>query len=325
MPSTTRVPFIATRPAAWGLLVVGVVLSWQLVMAPEIGVPLTALALLAALAVVLVLATTELERDVVHMGVIGALLGALGEAWLLGQLWWHGALFGMLVGGLIGDEIQLSRKWLKLTRQAKSEQRWWQRLPLESRWLPRTVWVAFATALIALLTMPFWLPHEAGSRLAHDFFSVFRERRIASSFWSNLSHVWFAIVPLSMAVALSRFVSRVPNQALLVDGLLRRIAVLQSAALLMMAANALLTWTLMSPEPRASFSIHYGFHLEEYVDTLRLALVPCMLLMLSQIFLGKRLFLYWQRSGWIVAVGGLGMLTVMALGFLIVYTLERVV
>lgn len=291
--------------------------------APEIGLPLTAAALGAALFVVVVLMATELEQDVVQVGLLGAVLGGLVEVWFLGQDWWHGALFGLLVGSLLGDELQLSHKWLLLTRQAKAEQRWWQRLPTTSRWLPRAVWVAFAVALVALVSLPYWLPYDAGSRLTGDFFTMFRERRIESSVWANLLRVWFVIVPLCVAIALSRFAARVPNQQLVVDGLLRRVAVLQCAALLMMAVYAIGEWIItLSYPPTHTHS--YTAQLAAYVDTLRLALVPCMLLMLSQVFLGKRLFLYWRTSGWIVALGALGMLTVATLGYLIVFALERV-
>lgn len=322
MAPSTRIPFIATRAAAWGL--VGIVLglaSW-LLWEPERALPLVAVALLAALAVVTILATTELDADLVATGLAGAFVGGIVEVYLLGQTWWRGALFGLAVGALIGDELQLAHKWLRLTRQAKAGERWWQRIPMQSRWLPRTVWVAFFSALVALVTMPWWLPYETGSTLTADLFSMFRERRLETSFWSNLSQVWFAVVPLSMAVALSRFAARVPFEALLLDGILRRIAVLQCAALLMLAANALAVWTILLGDLPAHSSA-YGSQLASFVDMLRLALVPCLLLMLSQLFLGRRLFLYWQRSGWIVAVGGTGAVTVLMLGYLIVFTLER--
>lgn len=323
MSPSSRAPAIASPAAAWGLGAVVIALCVQLAIAPHIGLPLAALALLVALVVVLVLAGTELERDVVHMGLLGAILGGLGEWWLLDSAWWHGALFGLLVGGLVGDEVQLSRKWLKLTRQAKEEQRWWQRLPLEPRWLPRVVWLTFAAAVLGLLTMPFWLPAGGGSRLAGDLFAAFRARRIASGAFESLGQAWFAVVPLSIAMALSRFAARVPDQALLVDGLLRRIAVLQCSALMMLSVDAVLIWSAPPVVPRYTLAGHYVFQLAGFVDMLRLALIPCMLLMLSQIFLGKRMVHYWRRSGWIVALGGIGLTTTTALGFLIVFALER--
>jgi hypothetical protein len=323
VPASSR-PAIASPAAGWALAALVVALCVQLAASPAIGLPLIALALMGGLLVVFVLLTSELDADVVHVALIGAVAGTVGESWLLGEAWWHGLLFGMLVGGLVGDEIQLSGKWLKLARLTREESRWWQRLPLQSRWLPRAVWVAFAAALVAAISMPWWLPQEAGSQLARDFFATFRERREEAGYWSNVGRAWFAIVPLSIAIALSRFVARLPNQAILIDGLLRRIAVLQAAALLMLAVNALLIFTAWPSRPAYSFGNHYEFQLSAFVDLLRVAMVPCMLLMLSQLFLGKRLALYWARSGWILALGALGLMMATGLGFMIVFMLEQV-
>jgi hypothetical protein len=318
-----RALVLATPAAAWGAGVLLLGLTLHLAIAPQTGLPVATLTLGLGVALVLMLALRELERDVIQMALLGGILGGLGEAWFLGvESFWHGLLSGLLVGALVGDEVQLSRNWLRLTRQAKTEQRWWQRLPAESKWLPRVVWAFFAVALMAMLTMPWWLPTQVGSRLADDLFRVFRERRLESNVLANVFSVWYAVVPLAMALALSRFAARVPNQTLLVDGLLRRVAVLQCAALLLLAANALVSWSDWPSVIRYTYAEHYLYQVDALVDVLRLALVPCLLLMLSQIFLGRRLFRFWRRSGWIVAIGGLGLLSAGMLGFLIAYLLD---
>src|SRR5436189_25839 len=83
---------------ARGRVAIVIGLWLQLAAAPDIGLPLAALALFIAMVIVAVLAFTELERDVVHMATLGAVLGGLVEAWLIGRTaWLHGALFGMVV------------------------------------------------------------------------------------------------------------------------------------------------------------------------------------------------------------------------------------
>lgn len=317
--TSSRTPAIGTPTAAWVLLAVVVGLSLQVAAAPDIGVPLIALALLAAGFVIFVLASSELERDVVHMALLGAVLGGAGEAWLLGTQWWHGALFGLLVGGLIGDEIQLSRKWLKLTRFAKAETRWWQRSRPQLVWLPRIVWsCAAGLFVVAVGLLVMYAPHVAGqSSLLPDWLEVFRERRLQSPAWMNMAHTWFALVALAISVALSRFVARVPDQQVLVEGLMRQIAVLQCAALLMLAFDG----TLRSQLPFGMFGADSGeaavHALESLADTVRLIFLPLGVLLLAQFYLGKRLFHYWQRSGWIVAMGLCSLAGVMALQFCI--------
>jgi hypothetical protein len=310
LPGSSRTPAIATRPAAWTLAAIVVALVVQLAAAPQIGLPLIALALLIAGAIVAVLAFTELERDVVHQATIGAVLGALMEIWLIDRsAWLHGALFGLVVGALIGDELQLSRKWLRLTRQAKEEQRWWQRVPVQSNWLPLAVWVGFSLLLIGCGVLAIYLRPLLAEQTAmlEEWFGDIRTRRLEASTWSNIVNAWFALVVLSISIALSRFVSRVPNQQLLVEGLLRRIAVLQCAAFLMLALDGTLrmisTLHLSTPPILA------------LADTLRFAMIPVFMLLIAQFFLGKRLAQYWRQAGWIVALSFSAMLGVCALQF----------
>jgi hypothetical protein len=58
------------------------------------------------------------------------------------------------------------------------------------------------------------------------------------------------------------------------------------------------------------------------VDTLRLVLLPLYVLMIAQIFLGKRLFHYWRRSGWIVALGMASLTGVLVLQVCVTFALS---
>jgi hypothetical protein len=318
LAGSTRTPAIGTRPAAWTLGAVVVALVVQLAAAPQIGLPLTALALIIAVAIVAVLALTELERDVVHMAVIGAVLGGLVECWLIDRsAWLHGALFGVVVGALVGDEIQVARKWLRLTRQAKEERRWWQRVPVQSRWLPLAVWIGFAAMLAGCAVLAVYLRPRLAEQTAmlEEWFAAIRARRLEASTWSNIVNAWFAIVVLAMSIALSRFVSRVPNQQLLVDGLLRRIAVLQCAAFLMLALDGALRMLTIVLE------IDLSPPILAFADTLRYAMIPVFMLLIAQFFLGKRLAQYWRQAGWIVALSLSAMLGVCALQICAAYVM----
>jgi hypothetical protein len=300
-------------------------LSLQLIASPDIGLPLAALALFIAGAIVAVLAFTELERDVVHMATIGAVLGGLVEAWLISRsAWLHGALFGMVVGALIGDEIQLSRKWLYLTRQARPQQRWWQRSLAQSRWLPMTIWLGFAALLVACFVLAVLFQPRLAEQTAmlEEWFAAIRSRRLEASTWSNLVHAWFALVALAISIALSRFVSRVPNEQLLVEGLLRRIAVFQSAAFLMLALDGtvrmitvlLAMANVHAEEPTINPIIAFA-------DTLRYLMIPAFMILIAQFFLRQRLWQYWRQTGWLVALSFSALLGVCSLQLCVAYLL----
>jgi hypothetical protein len=66
----------------------------------------------------------------------------------------------------------------------------------------------------------------------------------------------------------------------------------------------------------------FSLSLEVFVDSLRITLAPLLLLMVAQVFLGKRMLRYWQRSGWLVALGLLGLTSVFTLGLLLAYLLQ---
>ncbi len=315
---------LTSRQSVVGLALLIAGLALPLIAVPTIGLPLAAFVLAIGVVIVLALASAELERDVIHMGLAGAIFGLLVEYFLGGRAGVvHGAIFGLIVGALIGDEIQLSRKWLRLTRQTREESRWWQKLPLESRWLPRTVWVICGVSMLAGLTLVVLcdrglLPRGDDSRLLSELFGQFRERRLATNSWATLGNAWFALIPLCMSIALSRFVAQVPNRTLLIDGLMRRIGVLQCVALLMLAyviARSILN-------NLSNVSGGEIFLLDDYVDWLRIALAPLLLLMVAQVFLGKRMLRYWGCSGWLAALGLLGLTSVFTLGLLLAYLLQ---
>jgi hypothetical protein len=307
-----------------GLLVGG--LALPLIAAPQIGMPLVAFALLIGVVIVFALASTELERDVIHMALAGAIFGLLVEYFLGGRAGVvHGTIFGLVIGALIGDEVQLSRKWIKLTRQTREESRWWQKLPLESRWLPRVVCGLCGFSILGGLTLVVLcdrglLPRGEESQLVDELFRLFRARRIETNPWSTLGNAWFAIIPLCMSIALSRFAAQVPNRTLLIDGLLRRIGVLQCVALLLLAYLAAVS--ILREVSVVSHGNVFSLSLEVFVDSLRITLAPLLLLMVAQVFLGKRMLRYWQRSGWLVALGLLGLTSVFTLGLLLAYLLQ---
>ncbi|HTN75539.1 MAG TPA: hypothetical protein VL096_09840 [Pirellulaceae bacterium] len=331
MPTPAQTAGWSFRQVAIGLAVLVSLLSVQFLVSPELGVSFTALAMIIGLVVVVAVALPELERDVLQFGFFGAILGGAGESLLISaDSLLHGVLLGAIVGALVGDEVQLSRKWFKLVRQAREERRWWQKLSLESNWLPRAVWIGCGVALVLGIVLLAVLKSNGMSprddlRVVSDFFEHFRDRRLAAWIWSDLGYMWFAIIPLGMSVALSRMAARVPQQALLVDGILRRVAILQCTALFLLALEVAHQWVVQlstlshtSLGSAAFLNDHYEFLLNIQADSLRFALIPLLMLMVSQIFLGKGLFRYWQRSGWIVALGMLSLMSVYVLGFLLI-------
>lgn len=329
MPSASRSARIDHRDFRRPLLLVVALaggLSMLIALAPASGLPLAALALGCGLVVLVTVASAELERDVVWMSSGCALVGAFGESWLRGSSYlWHGVLFGAIVGALAGDEIQLSQRWLRLVRHTKEEARWWQKLPLESRWLPRAVWLGLALVMTGAVVLVVaaasqGLPHAGRSQLLRDLLVQFREVRMESSVLRNLGYAWFAVVPLAMSIALSNFATRMPRQALLQDGLLRRVGVLQCAALLMLAVDALASWVFSLSQLSAHTPRDYYLHfVGELAFSLHIAIVPALLVVAAQLFLRQRLLFYWQRSGWLLALGILGLTLSYALGFLLAY------
>ena len=315
-----------------GALVVASLLSLQLMIEPAIGVSLTALVLIISGVVALIIAWPELERDVVQFGILGAIVGGAAEAIAFSNAGtfnaaalWRGAIFGLILGVLIGDEVQSSRKWFKLTKQTRESLRWWQRLPLQSRWLPRAVWAICGLSIVAAMSLVVsselgWLPRGEQSQLVSDLFGAFRAAREDSSVSRDLAYVWFAVIPLCMSIALARFAARVPDNALLVDGLLRRVAVMQCAALLMLAGSIASDWiTILWTSSADRMQTYYEMFAEHLVHFLRISLIPLMLLMVAQLCLGRRIVRYYAGSGWLMALGIFAMTCVFMLSFLLVY------
>ncbi len=303
-----------------GALVLATLLTLQLVVSPEIGASLTSFTFILCGVAVLVLAWPELERDVIQFGIMGMVLGGVcGAAQITGNGWWHDALFGLPVGMLMGDEVQASRKWFKLSKQTRNEDRWWQRPPAQSLWLPRVVWSACGLTLLGAIFL-IVLCDLRSSHVVADMFTMIRQAREETSLWRMLSNCWYAIIPLAMSIALSRFATRVPNNALLVDGLLRRVAILQAAALLMLAGGIAKDWIgdwIVSAD--TGLPTHYKIFAEIFAAQFLKMLPPILLLMLAQIFLGRRIIHYYTRSGWLMALGLFALASVFIMSFLLVY------
>lgn len=278
-------------------------------------VQLVAVVLLLAALASLVLATTHLERDMVHMGVLGGAVGmALAPAGAAGL----SVACGLLVGALVGDTIRDGRNSQLIHPDQQRLRRWWYRSPGDPGW---TNWVCWLGALagacanvVLVLTAVARIPEDQRIRWLDELYAdmIGVEQYVPSLLdmtITSLQHVWYVYVLLAVALASVWRLYQRPAEPLEVERQLRRVAVAHGLALLLLAGTAIWNLTGTFNEARvtpAAESEVYQQQCAALMSMLRDTQPALILMMFTMLLLGQHLRRYLLRHGAPLALGIVG-------------------
>jgi hypothetical protein len=286
------------------------------------GLSLVMLLALAALA----LAARELDRDVIYLAGLGALVGATharlsGGAALAvagaGETWTvlANTLAGGVVGAAAGDVTRAGARYLPraaLGRKLAGD--WWSPRRGPARWLTRLGWaaaalVAAATAVVVLAANAAPVTANYSSELTPNFQKYLEEVETYPGAWrtmgESLLRVWYAYGLLLPALAMCLDLPLRRQFELEADRLLSRIALAHCLTLAFLGGRLLLAalsgLSLLSAG-RADSSTPYG-DLAALTAAIRDIQPPLIVLLTTVVWLGRWRLHYLRRFGWMPALG----------------------